>query len=437
MKGKQGYHDFLPGALATMERPPARHLRTVTWIIIIFVVIAVLWLTFSTVDIIVSAQGKIVPVGQVKVIQPAGEGIVRNVYVHNGQRVNIGDPLVELDSTSSFADKQQLNMRMNKARLTVQRLRAESGEEIILGDGLLKLNADLLNSENRFLQASNNAFTETVIILEHERDQARARLSSARHEREKTTAEIKHLESQLSKKEKQAEAGLIPGQEVIDSRFVLQSTRKKLKIVDDSINEVELKLVESEKRLAAASIDHRRQIYKELAEAEQQLLMANQALGRAREYQVLKSPVNGIVQQLSVHTIGAVVNRAQILMAVIPVDTELEIDAKLLNKDIGFVAEDIPAKIKVDAFEFTRYGTLAGTLQWVGADAIIDEDLGLVYPARISLEQRTLPNVVNGKVASVLPGMSVSTDIVIGQRRLIEYFIGPLLRYRDESLTER
>ena len=437
MKDKQGYHDFLPGALATMERPPARHLRTVTWIIMIFVVVAVLWLTFSTVDIIVSAQGKIVPVGQVKIIQPAGEGIVRKVFVHNGQRVNIGDPLIELDSTSSFADKQQLSMRLNKARLTVQRLRAESGENIVLGDGLVKLNVDLLNSENRLLQASNNAFTETVEILKHERDQARARLSSVRHEKEKTVAEIRHLQNQLLKKGKQAEAGLIPGQEVIDSRFILQATRKKLNIIDDRINEEELKLVESEKRLAVAGIDHKRQIYKELAEAEQQLLMAHQSLDRAKEYQVLKSPVNGIVQQLSIHTIGAVVNRAQNLMAIIPVDTELEIDAKLLNKDIGFVSEKISAKIKVDAFEFTRYGTLEGKLQWVGADAIIDEDLGLVYPARISLEQTTLPNVVNGRVAKVLPGMSVSTDIVIGQRRLIEYFIGPLLRYRDESLTER
>lgn len=437
MKDKQGYYDFLPGALATMERPPARHLRTVTWVIISFVVVAILWLSFSTVDIIVSAQGKIVPVGQVKVIQPAGEGIVRKVYVHNGQRVKPGDPLIELDSTRSIADKQQLNMRLNKARLTVQRLRAESGENIILGNGEAQFNASLLESENRHLQASKNAFLETVVILEHERDQAKARLSSAIHEKEKTTAEIKHLETQLRKKSKQARAGLIAGQEVIDSRFILESTRKKQNIIDDKINVEELKLIESEKKLEAANIENRRQIYKELSEAEHKLQVARQTMDRAREYQILKSPVHGIVQQLTVHTIGAVVNRAQNLMTIIPVDTELEIDAKILNKDIGFVAEKISAKIKVDAFEYTRYGTLAGNLEWVGSDAIVDENMGLIYPARISVKQTALPNVVNGRVATVLPGMSVSTDIVIGQRRLIEYFISPLLRYRDESLTER
>ncbi len=437
MKDKQGYYDFLPGALATMERPPARHLRMATWIIICFVVIAILWVSFSKVDIIVSAQGKIVPVGQVKIIQPAGEGIVRKLYVQNGQAVKQGDALLELDSTSSIADKQQLNMRFYKARLTVQRLRAELGEDIVLGDGVPYLNASLLDSENSHLKASKNAFLESVQILQHERDQAAARLSSTRHEKEKTSAEIKHLRVQLWKKEKQAKAGLIAGQEVINSRFVLESTRKNLNIVDDRINEEELKLVESEKRLETAGLDYRLQIYKELSEAEHQLQVAKQSLDRAREYQIIKSPVDGVVQQLTVHTIGAVVNRAQNLMAIVPVDTELEIDAKLLNKDIGFVLENIPVKIKVDAFEYTRYGTLDGNLQWVGVDAIVDENMGLIYPARISLKQTVLPNRVNDRTASVMPGMSVSTDIVIGQRRLIEYFIGPLLRYRDESLTER
>lgn len=420
-----------------MERPPSKHLRTVSWIIFVFVVIAILWLSFSTVDIIVSAQGKIVPVGQVKIIQPAGEGIVRKVYVHDGQRVKAGDPLLELDSTSSVADKQQLNMRLSKSRLTVQRLRAELGEDVVLGKGVTVHNARLLDSENRHLQASKNAFLETVDILKQERDQAKTRLSSARHEREKTKAEIKHLESQLLKKTRQAKAGLIAGQEVIDGRFVLHSTMKKLLIIDDRINEENLKLDEANNRLEAASLDNRRQIYKELSEAEHQLQVASQALDRAKEYQILKSPVNGIVQQLAIHTIGAVVNRGQHLMAIVPVDAELQVDAKLLNKDIGFVSENIPAKIKVDAFEYTRYGTLAGILQWVGADAILDENLGLVYPARITLLDTSLPNNVNGRVAVVQPGMGVSTDIVIGQRRLIQYFLAPLLRYKDESLTER
>ena len=146
--------------------------------------------------------------------------------------------------------------------------------------------------------------------------------------------------------------------------------------------------------------------------------------------------MDGIVQQLAIHTVGGVVTAAQPLLVIVPTESGFEVEAKVLNKDIGFVAPHQPVSVKVTAFPFTSYGALPGTIEWVAGDAVLDQDLGPVYPVRVSLTGHELPNRVNGRTGRITPGMTVSADVKVGSRRVIEYFLGPILRYRDQSLRE-
>ena len=124
-------------------------------------------------------------------------------------------------------------------------------------------------------------------------------------------------------------------------------------------------------------------------------------------------------------------------MVIVPEDSALQLDIKILDKDIGLVEQGMPVEVKVNAYEYTKYGMLKGQLEWIGSDAIIDEVLGPIYPAKVLVNEAALPNKVNDRVVKISPGMSVNLDVQIGKRRLIEYFLSPLIRYKKESLNER
>ena len=147
------------------------------------------------------------------------------------------------------------------------------------------------------------------------------------------------------------------------------------------------------------------------------------------------APVDGSVQQLAVHNVGAIVTPAQELMIIVPRNEQLEVEAVLENKDVGFVAPGQRVEIKVDAFPFTRYGTIPGKVATLSGDAVADDRRGLVYAMRVRMEQMSMR--VDGDLVPLTPGMSVTAEAITGTRRVIEYFLSPLLRYGNESIRER
>lgn len=432
-------YDFLPTIVAVMERPVAFYTRIVSALIILLTVIAGLWAFFSKVDIVVSAQGEIVPAGRVKVVQAAEQGIVRKIFVDDGTLVETGEDLIELDGTASRADQTRLRIERDRATLKVQRLRAELGQPVEVGAGT-NLSPRAIETERELYEANEEHFADTVARLESKRLEASAAQEVSQRQADKLRTRIGHLQSTLARKRDQADAGLIPGQEVEDVQFKLQAARKELRVQEEKTRQATIRLNAAKETLRSADRERRSRVYRELAAAEHELESVEQDLikaGQRLKRQVVKAPVSGVVQQLSVHTLGAFVQRGEQLLVIVPEDVGLQMDARIPNKDIGFVERGHPARIKVDAFEFTRYGHIDGRLQWVGSDAMVDEQKGPVYPARVSLSSTSMPNRAGERDAVVVPGMQATADIVIGQRRLMEYFIAPLLRYRDESLRER
>jgi len=433
------HHDFVPAIVAAMERPPAALTRVVSMLIVLLAVAGGAWAYLSRVDIVVSARGEIVPAGRVKVVQAAADGVVREIFVGDGEVIEKGAPLIELDRTASEAREAQLRIRMGRVLLTIQRLRTELGEPVEIGTGI-NVPEGAMDTERRLLESNQQYFRKQRAQLVHARDEALAAREVSRRRVDKLRTRVRQLKDRLARRREQAELGLVPGQEVTELRFELENADKDLSIATEELRESGIRLRAAAERLRTVRADRRRALYRELADAEQELETVKQELVKARRrsaHQLIKAPVAGVVQQLAVHTVGAVVARTQKLMVIVPGNAGLEMDAEILNKDIGFVHRDQSARVKVDAFEFTRYGHIDGRLEWVGGDAVVDEQKGPVYPVRIALSGDSMPNPAGAGEARIVPGMQATADIVVGERRLIEYFVAPLLRYRDQSLRER
>ena len=206
----------------------------------------------------------------------------------------------------------------------------------------------------------------------------------------------------------------------------------------EKLTEVQAALTTTRRQTEQIRQEYRKTLLTDLAEAEIRVAALEQELRKAlqrSDLQDLTAPVDGVVAQLAIHTVGGVVQPAEAVMAIVPLDEKLEVEAMVLNKDIGFVAVDQPAEVKLETFPYTKYGVIEGTVIDVSSDAVQDEQLGFVYPTRVALAKATME--VNGKTVNLTPGMTATVEIKTGTRRAIEYILTPLLRYGRESMRER
>ncbi len=365
--------EFLPAVVEVQDTPPSPAGRLIACLIISLFTIAIAWATFGRIDIIAVAQGKIVPGDRSKLVQPLENGVVKAIYVRDGQRVKRGEPLIELDTTAG-ADRERYSNEYLAALTEIARLRA------------------LLAGKDDF-DAPKGADRAFVQI---QRDRLQNQL-----------AELRALQAQ-------AEAF----KQMLAKQYVSQ-----------------MQYLDVEQKRAAKAQEHAGA----LAEAETRAHSLSKELAKAQTrsaQQYLAAPIDGVVQQLAVHTVGGVVTPAQQLMVIAPQEGHMEIEAWVENKDIGFVNENQEAEIKVESFPFTRYGTVPGVVVSLSRDAVPLEKQGFFYGARVSLTQATM-RVENGKEVPLTPGMNVSVEIKTGQRRVIEYFLSPLIQALSDSARER
>lgn len=453
---------FLPAALEIVETPASPGARAITYAIIAFFCIALTWACLGRVDIVAVAKGKVIPTGRTKVIQPFETGVVRAIKVHDGQVVRGGETLIELDPTMNEAEWKRYESDLIAAQLDIARLRAE------LADGDPTANfqpppgasATLITLERKFLLDQTAEHQAKLAVLDRQRDQKAA-------ERETINAAVGKLEASLPIAQERLEIKRTLFEHSTGSKDnyleLLQSfveEQHELDIQKRRYDEAAAAIAAIKEQRDQTDAEYRRDRYADLVEAERKAKGLSEDLIKAQHraaLQVLTSPVDGTVQELAVHTIGGVVTPAQTLLVVVPADSHLEIQAMVENRDIGFVRPGQDAEIKIDAFNFNRYGLVPGKVETVSSDAIarqkeMDKGNGspkgdvqdessepsneeLSYAARISLD-RTQMNI-DGKIVDLSPGMAATVEIKTGSRRIISYLLSPLLRYKQEALRER
>ena len=453
---------FLPAALEIVETPPSPIGRSIGAAIILLVCAALVWAWWGTIDIVASATGKILPGGRVKVIQPFEAGVVRSIQVQDGQTVKAGDVLIELDPTANEAERDHLRSDFLAEQLNIARLRAAlAGGDEPLVDFTPPAGADpeLISTQRQLLLNQVTEHRAKIAALARQQAQKEAELAT-------TTATLHKLETIIPVIQSRVDIRKTLVEKELGSKLtyfeVLQSLveqQEEFSVQQSHLHETEAAIAAIRETRAQAAAEYRHAISDDLAKAGQKANGLAQDLIKAEKrtkLQQLSAPVDGVVQQLAIHTVGGVVTPAQPLLVVVPSDSRLEIEAMVSNSDIGFVHSGQEAEIKVDTFNFTRYGLLRGRVLSVSQDAVIhdrqqdrpgermpgtandsSEPKGqeLNYSARISLDQTTMQ--IDDKMVSLSPGMAVTVEIKTGSRKIFSYLLSPLLRYRQESLRER
>jgi hemolysin D len=437
--------EFLPAALEIQETPPSPLGRAIAWTLMIFFTIAVLWAIFGQIDIVATAQGKIIPSGHTKVIQPLEIGVVRKIYVKDGQGVRAGDVLIDLDPTVNRAEQQRLEEDLAHARLELARLRTQAGtDDSDLTSAVAQQtqkadpDGDLVNIQDDILRNQLQEYAAKASSLNSEIIKRKAELAGAREQVKKLEATLPLITGRAKGLQALSAKGLVAKNSYLELEQQRIEQQQDLATRKAQIGESQAAITSAEQELQSLRAGFNRDTLQELAKAEERVEGLNQEIIKARQrtaLQQLTSPIAGVVQQLAVHTVGGVVTPAQQLMVIVPGEQYLEIEAMVQNKDIGFVTDGQPAEVKIETFPFTRYGTIDAKILHVSNDAIADEKLGLIYIARVLMKQSRIQ--VDQRMVNLTPGMAVTVEIKTGKRRLIEYFMSPLLRYRQESIRER
>ena len=431
---------FLPAALEIIERPVSPTARATSWVLLMGLVLTALWLTFGKVDVVASAPGRLIPADNVKLVQPVEAGIVRSIFVRNGQAVRKGQVLVELDPTVSAAEAVQAEAALQTALFDIARANAVlsaldgHGLNFILPAGT----APQLSVTQRALAAADLAGIEASVSGRSADIQAaRAARSEALVQAAKLTETIPLIDEQLQAYEGLLAKGYAAKLKVIEMRRQRFATIRDREAALETAKKAEAQSSGASSVMVQSKAEARVRILTDLAKAEADARLRREELIKSRQrssLQRLLAPVDGTVTQLSVHTIGGVVEPTKPIMVIVPKGGSLVAEVKILNKDVGFVKEGQPVAVKLEAFPFTRYGTVPGYVESLGSDAIEDEKLGLVYPARIRLDpsrQRKAEDINIGV------GMSATADIRTGRRSILSYLISPINEATQEAARER
>lgn len=432
-------YDFLPAYLDIVERPIAPLARRTAWFLVITLLLVLIWSIVGKLDIHASANGKVIVSEHSKVIQPLESGVVAAINVRDGDRVDVGQVLIELNPIGIDAELENINKQLIHRQLEAARMVA------LLTD----------DPQTHFISPSDVPedllmMTQALLLKEYD----------------EVNAELSRMESEQSVNQAHIQAGIA---NIANQKVLMKNIHQRLQALrtlakSKSIAEVEL-LVQEREWLNATAEDSRFKSEQLILEAktlnltqtrlhylaekkrsyQERLNKAHEVINQLQQEQIklmekqrqqsLRAPVAGVIQQLAVHTLGGVVTAAQPLMVLVPENHQLELDVMVLNKDVGFVLPGQAVEVKVDSFPYTRFGTLAGEVKHVSRDAMEDQQLGLVFPARIRLHSDTL--MVEGKPVRLSAGMAVSVEIKTGQRRVIDYLLSPLQEYQSEAMRER
>ena len=436
-------YEFLPAAEEIIETPAAPLGALVVWLVTLLLIVALAWSYFGRIDIVAVANGKISTEGSTKIIQPAISGVVTNINVHEGQRVKKGETLLALDKTTAEKDVATANQSLSAARVERDILRrlAVGGntDEIInkadLPDETKAMLRQFASSQTALSVARQQAVNGTISNYQQQLQFNQ----QAKNQLETNAQNLKNCKAEIEKQ--------LPNANPVDKLRLqneLSNIDQRITSADSAVLGQNQQLLQSQSALTQAQNQSQTQTAetssafnnqiiaseKRIIELENNLVKAKQILAQI----TITAPVDGTVLSLTVKTIGGVVNAGQQLAQIVPEKVPLYVDAALDNQDVGFVKPGQRVVVKVATYPFQRYGYLEGTVENISPDAIQDDKKGLIYKAKIKLNDDKSSKQNQLKL---LPGMSVSAEITTGQRRIIEFFLDPLMTKADESLKVR
>ncbi|MEO9462350.1 MAG: HlyD family type I secretion periplasmic adaptor subunit [Marinomonas sp.] len=467
-KPKEEY-EFLPAALEIMEKPPSPGLRWLMLLTCTLLVLALIWAIIGRVDVVAVASGKTVPADNVKIVQSIEIGAVRAIHVKNGQFVKAGELLIELDPTLAQADEAQseqtlLSANIIQARNNALLAHARGGSAWFRAPAGTP--ADVVRTEEAYVRNAIAQFDAQRSALSQQRAENRAELAASNAEIAKLREALPYIDQQLAARQELAEKGFFAKLKLLEYEQLRAEHLRNIQVQEANRMRANASIGRLDAELRTLAATFGKTAVTDMAEANTQAAMATEELRKSekrRQYQELRAPVDGVVQQLGVGTIGGVVQPAQALMVIVPCksgdasdlsscNSGVAVEAFVQNKDIGFVKVGQRVAVKLEAFNFTDYGLIEGTVTNISRDAIDQSNApagsernekgrpvqnGLVYAAKIELPCEPRNPERSSLCDRVQPGLSVQTEIKTGKRRIIQYLLSPISQALDEAGRER
>lgn len=442
--------DFAPDLLAIQERPPSRMPRALLATVGLLVVLLMFWAMFAHLDIIASAEGRLVPLTFTKVVQPAEAGVVKEILVKDGDAVAEGQLLLRLDARLSQADTDALARDVAMRKLNLRRIDAESLDKPFIRNK--DEPADLfLQAEGQF-RAHRQAYLDSVAQENETLNKARADLGAAQQVLSKLSQTLPSYRQSAEAYRKLVQEGFVG--ELAANEKTREATEKEqdLKAQGSTVVSLNASISQTERRIAALRSQYRAQLEAERSDTLTQLNKSAQELEKSHVKAgmlEIRAPTAGVVKDLAPSNVGAVVAAGALLMNIVPQDEPLQAEVLLKNEDVGFVAVGQAAKIKVAAYPFQKYGLLEGEVKLVSADAADPKQQQqgqqgpngpvptLAYRAIVKLNTNTLPSATTGEKLVLNPGMLVTAEIHQGTRSVLEYLLSPVKKVGQEAARER
>ena len=430
--------EFLPAVLEVVEKPPSPIGRIVMWTIFALITIGIVWSIVGHVDEVAVAPGKLIPVGFVKVVQAEDKGVVKAIYVQDGDKVTKGQLLMEVDATVSSADLTRVKQQLAYYNLEMERLLAEKSGTVFSPKVSTDIDVKDVNFQLNLYQSRQNEFRAKLAGARSNVAQVQASLEMGRVNSEKLQAQYdiaKERESRINRLVNENAVAMFVLLEYQSQRIELEQNLASQRL---DITRLQSSIIQGQESVNSIIAEHEKDIDTQMVENRKQVSAYNEELKKAAERERLAhitAPVDGRVTQLAMHTVGGVVTAAQSLMVIVPEDATLALEAWVANKDIGFIHEGQEAEVKIETFSFQKYGTIDATVSDVSPDAVEDKDKGRVYRVMLNLKGNNVQ--VGDKKVFFGPGMTASGEIKIRQKRIIEFFLDPFRRYQSEALRER
>lgn len=453
--------EFLPAALEVLDTPPSPSGRLLACIISLLAIVGIAWAWIGHVDIVAVASGKIVAQMRTKVVQPFETSTVRAILIHPGQKVRAGDALIDLDPTSANAERERAQQDMIAADLDQIRLeaflddRSEAAFSVVHDASALDLKRAQAQLAAQFAERAAK-----VGALKQERAQRVAEKVALEQTLAKVQSTLPYVSEKADIRKKATLGGILSVVTDLESQQALAETKGELEIDRAKIDSLVAAIDGLDQKIAGTEAEIYTAALSDLSKARERYRAAAEQLAKANhrtDQQTLRAPINGTVQQLQITTVGSVVTPAQQLLSVVPDEDNVEVEAVLENRDIGFVSVGQPVEIKIDAYPFTRYGLAKGTILSIDRDAEatpvnpaqirqgtqrdaddlqnVEGSERLRYTVHIAIDGKSLK--VDGRPGALLPGMSVKAEILTGKRRIIDFLLAPLSEHVHDSLHER
>ncbi len=412
----------------------------ILWLAVSFVIIAVIWAHFATLDEVTRGAGKIIPSSQVQIIQNLEGGILADILVHEGDQVEKGQALLQLDAVRFTSSFNETKLKYYELLAATARLTAEvNNHALIIPDEVLQQHPSIANNAKYLLASRKNELKANKHILEDQIQQKEQDLIELNSKVAQISRSYKLLKKELTMSEPLVAEGAMSQVEILrlrrstnDLRGEMSSARLSIPRIKSSLNEAKHKLAELEIRFHTDALEELNTTKAELDRTSATVLALEDRVTRTK----ITSPVKGTIKQLKVSTIGGVIQPGMDLVEIVPLEDLLLIEAEIRPADIAFLYPGQKAMVKLTAYDFSIYGGLEAELEHISADTIINtEDGKSYYLIRLKTNKNYLEK--NGERLKIIPGMTANVDILTGKKSVLDYLLKPILKARNNALRER